>query len=225
MRSFVRPVVLVALLAGVVPAHAATSMRTAGFQLQADGLLHMPSGGDVAAVGFPLSTIVGKGPGFAITGTIGVRPTIALGARVAYFGSTGEREAWFVDPLAPAGLGPFHEERRLRVTTVHAVLQRRRAIGPRFEWALDLGAGVMSSRERLVLDSATGTKASRVGVQLDPSVSAGGSLAWLMGANTDLVGNVRWNGSFTTDGAVWSKDDSPSFTTWSLGLRYPHDTH
>lgn len=225
MRSFVRTVLVVALFALAHPTHAATSMRTAGFQLQADGLLQMPSGSNVAAVGFPLSTIVGKGPGFAITGTIGVRPSLALGARVAYFGSTGEREAWFVDPLAPAGLGPFQEERRLRVTTVHAIVQRRHAIGPRLEWALELGAGVMSSRERLVLDSATGTKASRVGVQLDPSVAVGGHLAWLATANTDLVANVRWNGSFTTDGAVWSKDDSPSFTTVSLGLRYPHDTH
>ncbi|MEY4375257.1 MAG: hypothetical protein RL760_1424, partial [Candidatus Eisenbacteria bacterium] len=145
MRSFVRPVLVVALLALALPARAATSMRTAGFQLQADGLLYMPSGSNVASVGFPLSTIVGKGPGFAVTGTIGVRPSLALGARVAYFGSTGEREAWFVDPLSPAGLGPFHEERRLRVTTVHALLQNRHALGSRVEWALELGAGVMSS--------------------------------------------------------------------------------
>ena len=225
MRSFVRPVLVVALLVSALPARAATSMRTAGFQLQADGLLSVPSASNVASVGASLSSLVGNGAGFAITGTIGVRPSLALGARVAYFGSTGEHERFLIDPLAPLGVGPFHEERRLRVTTVHAVLQHRRALGRRFEWALDLGAGVMSSRERLVLDSATGNKASLVGVQLDPSVAVGGQLAWLAGANTDLVANLRWNGSFTTDGAVWSKDDSPSFTTWSLGLRYPHDTH
>ena len=225
MRSTVRLALVLALLVLTAPVMAAPSVPTAGFQLQADGLLHVPSGGEVASTGFPLSTMIGKGPGFALTATMGLRPHLAIGARVAHFGSTGEREAWFVDPLSPYGLGPFHEERRLRVTMLHAILQHRAFYGRRFEWSLDLGGGIMMSRERLVLDSATGTKASRVGVQRDPSYTFGTGLAWWAAGNTDLVASARWNGSFTTDGAVWSKDDSPNFMTWSLGLRYPHDTH
>jgi hypothetical protein len=149
MRSTVRLTLVLALLALTAPVMAAPSVPTAGFQLQADGLLHVPSGGEVASTGFPLSTMIGKGPGFALTATMGLRPHLAIGARVAHFGSTGEREAWFVDPLSPYGLGPFHEERRLRVTMLHAILQHRAFYGRRFEWSLDLGGGIMMSRERL----------------------------------------------------------------------------
>lgn len=221
MRRFSRPVLILSLFLFAFPA-AAGSMRTAGFQVQADGLFQSPSGTLSAANAAALSDRLGSGGGFALTASLGVRPHLALGARVSYFGGDGEGPFTFSD-IATAG--PFNESRRFRGTTVHGVLQYRQAIGARLEWSLEAGAGVLSVRERLVLTSASGEKASAVGVQQDPSFMGGLSLAWLAGWNSDLVMSGRWIGTSPGDGAVWSSADSPRFTTWSLGVRYPHDTH
>ncbi len=222
MRAFPRLVVVTSLLVFALPAFAAGSMRTAGFQLQADGLVHSPSGDVRAAGDAALSDRLGGGPGFALTGTLGVRPHLAIGARVSYFGSENDGSLMFTDIVA--GVGPFAESRRFRGTAVHGVLQYRHATG-KFEWGLEAGAGVLSARERLVLTSANGEKASAVGVQQDASFMGGVSLAWLAGWNSDVVASGRLIGTSTGDGAVWSSGDSPRFTTWSLGVRYPHDTH
>ena len=221
MRRFSRPVLILSLLLFALPA-AAGSMRTAGLQVQADGLFQSPSGTLSAANAASLSDRIGSGGGFALTASLGVRPHLALGARVSYFGGDGEGPLTFSDI---ATVGPFNEARRFRGTAVHGVLQYRQAIGGKLEWSLEAGAGLLSVRERLVLTSATGEKASAVGVQQDPSFMGGLSLAWLAGWNSDLVMSGRWIGTSPGDGAVWSSSDSPSFTTWSLGVRYPHDTH
>jgi len=219
-----RSAVFVACWALLLPATAAAAtMRTAGFQFQADGLTQSPSGHVAAAGDASLADRLGGGGGFALTASLGVRPHLALAARVAYFGSDHDGSLTFNDIVA--GVGPFHEERRLRATVVHGLLQYRQAVGAQFEYVLEAGGGVVSARERLVLTSATGEKASAVGVQQDPSWLAGAALAWLAGWNADLVAGARWIGTSTRDGAVWSSGDSPSFLTWSLGVRYPHNTH
>lgn len=222
MRAFHRLAVLTSMLLCAIPASAA-SMRTAGFQLQGDGLIHSPSGNVKAAGGESLADRLGGGGGFALTATIGVRNHLALGPRVAYFGSEHEGSKSFTDIVA--GVGPFAESRRYRGTAVHGVLQYRQAVGAKIEWSIEAGAGVLSSRERLVLTSASGEKASAVGVQRDLSFIGGASVAVLAGWNSDLVLGGRWIGTSTDDGAVWSSGDSPSFLTWTLGVRYPHDTH
>jgi hypothetical protein len=147
---------------------------------------------------------------------------VAFGARVSYFGAEKDGQVTFSD-IVP-GVGPFSESRRMRETAVHGVFQYRKAAG-KFEWGLEGGAGVLTSRVRLVANSSSGEKASAVGVQQDLSFLGGASLAWLAGWNSDVVVSGRWIGTSTGDGSVWSSGDSPSFTTWSLGVRYPHDTH
>lgn len=222
MRAFHRLALVTSLIVSALPAFAAGSMRTAGFQFQADGLFASPSGNVRAAGGASLSDRIGSGAGFSLAPTIGLRPHVAFGARVSYFGAEKDGQVTFSD--ITTGVGPFNESRRYRGTSVHGVFQYRHAAG-RFEWGLEGGAGVLTSRERLVASSSSGEKASAVGVQQDLSFLGGASLAWLAGWNSDLVVSGRWIGSSTGDGSVWSSGDSPSFTTVSLGVRYPHDTH
>jgi len=228
---FLRRTLLVLTFAAAIRGAAAAASSTVGFQLQLDGLVYTPSGTVQAQNDADLSLLLPSGPGFALTASLGVMRHWVLGARVAYFGSDQDGRFQFDDqfntngqPLAE-GSGPFGLTRELHVTTAHALLEYRHPLGGKLEWSLEAGGGVAQSREKLVLTSSTGEKASAVGVQLDPSVATGGQLAWVAGWNTDVVGSVRWSKSLTGDGAVWSDGDSPSFFNWSLGLRYPHNTH
>ena len=222
---------LLVLLLAAPGSAAAASRNTVGFQLQLDGLVYTPSGKVQAQRDADLSALLPKGPGFALTASLGVFRSWVLAARVSYFGSNQDNSFRFQDqfntngqPFAD-GSGPYGLNRELHVTTGHGLLEYRHPLGGKLEWSLEAGGGVAQSRERLVLTSATGEKASAVGVQLDPSIAAGGSLAYLAGWNADVVGSVRWSKSLTGEGAVWSDGDAPSFFNWSLGLRYPHNTH
>ena len=232
MSPLWRRLLPVAVLIGfALPAVAAAQTRTPGFQLQADGVLYSPHGSVEAAGGAKLQDLVSTGPGFALTASLGLMRRWAVAARVAYFGSEKDGRFQFVDDLNTNGqlytdgVGPYDLSRRLRATAVHGLLQYRQGIAKRVELALEAGGGVVSARERLVLASATGEKASAVGVQLDPSYALGAALAVQSGWNTDVVGGARWMGSFSGDGAVWSQGDSPGYLHWTLGVRYPHDTH
>jgi len=215
----------------LLPVVAAAQSRTPGFQLQADGLLYSPHGTVSAAGDAKLSSLLSSGPGFALTGTLGLTRHWVVGARVAYYSSDKDGSFRFVDQLNTNGqpfadgAGPFGLNRRLRATAVHGLLQYRRGVGPRVELVLEAGGGVVSARERLVLTSATGEKASAVGVQLDPSWAAGAGIAVTAGWNADVVAGWRWTGSLSGDGALWTQGDSPGYMNWTLGVRYPHDTH
>ncbi len=228
MRSFRRVIFLLATLS--LPTVADAQSGAPGFQLQVDGVLASLQGTLAAANGAELSSLLSSSPGFAITASLGVRRHWTLGARVAHFGSEGDDVFQFVDEANSNGLpftdgaGPYDLNRRLRATAVHGLLQYRRALGARTEWLLEGGGGVVSARERLVLTSATGEKASAVGEQLDPSWVAGSGLGLVVGWNTQLVASARWTGTITSDGAVWTQGDSPSYLHWGLGLRYPHDS-
>lgn len=210
---------------------AAQGAKAPGFQLQLDGLVYSP-GGTVASVGgTQLSSLLPSGPGFAVTGSLGIARRWVVEARVAYFGSNQDGSFRFVDALNTNGQpfadgsGPYALSRELHVTNVHALLAYRRPLAEKFQWELELGAGLSQSREKLRLTDASGEMASAVGVQLDPSYTAGASLGWLTGWNTDLVGSVRYSLTSAGDGAVWTSGDSPAYLNWTLGLRYPHDTH
>lgn len=229
MRSILWSALALAFVLLAHPSHADT--KAPGFQLQADGLRYSPSGTLAAADGAALSDLLASGPGLAVTGTIGLRQHWCLAARASYFQSSGSGRFRFVDDVntngAPVGdgAGPFDIDRKLRVTAVMGLFQYRRALGSKLELALEGGAGVVSARERLIIVSATGEKASAVGVQMDPAWSAGLGLAWLAAANSDLVFSARWTGSFEETGALWTKGDSPGYLQTAIGLRYPHDTH
>lgn len=223
------PVLLTLLL---WPALAAAQGKKApGFQLQLDGLVYSPSGTVASLGGTQLSALLPQGPGFALTGSLGLARRWIVEARVAYFGSNQDGSFRFVDQFNTNGqpftdgAGPYALNRELHVTNVHALLAYRRPLAAKFLWELEAGGGVSQSRERLVLTNANGEKASAVGVQLDPSYTVGGSLGYTAGWNTDLVGSVRWSLTAAGDGAVWSSGDSPAYLTWTLGLRYPHETH
>jgi len=72
--------------------------------------------------------------------------------------------------------------------------------------------------------SAAPEKRSRRSLQR-ASFAAGGALGYMLGWNTDMVGSLRWSKTLTGAGAVWSEGDSPAYMSWTLGLRYPHETH
>jgi hypothetical protein len=216
-------VLAVLLWPALAGAQTSQSAKTPGFQLQLDGLVYSPSGTVASLGGTELSVLLPTGPGFAVTGSIGIARRWILAARVAYFGSNQDGSFHFADGVPPAG--PYALNRELHATNVHALLQYRRALAANFLWELELGGGVSQSREQLLLSDATGEKASAVGVQLDPSYAAGGSLGYVTPWNTDLVGSVRWSMTAAQDGAVWTSGDAPAYLNWSLGLRYPHDTH
>jgi hypothetical protein len=201
---------------------AAQGAKAPGFQLQLDGLLYSPSGTVASLGGTQLSSLLPSGPGFAVTGSLGFARRWLVEGRVAYFGSHQDDSFRFADGVPPSG--PYALNRELHVTNVHGLLAYRRPLANKFLWELELGAGVSQSREKLRLTDATGEKASAVGVQLDPSYAAGGSLGYLTRWNTDVLGSIRWSMTAAGDGAVWTSGDSPSYLNWTLGLRYPHET-
>ena len=216
--TVLRAALLLLLCPGLAPAQGA---KAPGFQLQADGLVYSPGGTVSSLGGTHLSSLLPSGPGFALTGSLGIARRWVVEARVAYFGSNQDGSFHFADGLPPSG--PYAISRELHVTNVHALLAYRRPLAAKFQLELEAGGGVSQSRERLVLTDATGEKASAVGVQLDPSYTAGASLGWLAGWNTDLMGGVRWSATAASDGAVWTSGDSPAYMNWTLGLRYPHE--
>lgn len=209
---------------------AAQGAKSPGFQLQVDGLVYAPSGTVASLGGTQLSALLPNGPGFAITGSLGIARRWVLEARVTYFGSSQDGSFHFADSVDTNGQpfgdgsGPYALNRELHVTNVQVLFAYRRPLPANFQWELEAGGGLSQARERLVLTNASGEKASAVGVQLDPSYAVGGSLGYKTGWNTDLVGSVRWSKTATGDGAVWTSGDSPAYLTWTLGLRYPHDT-
>ena len=220
------------VLMNLVPALAAAQTAKApGLQLQLDGLYYSPSGTVESLGGTQLSSLLPSGPGFALTASLGFARRWVVEGRVAYFGSNQDGSFRFVDEFNTNGQpftdgsGPYALQRELHVTNVHALIAYRHSLAAKLLWELELGGGVSQSREELRLTNATGEKASAVGSQLDPSFAAGGALGWTLGWNTDMVGSLRWSKSLTGDGAVWSDGDSPAYMNWTLGLRYPHETH
>ena len=228
-----RAIALVVLaLAVTLPVAAPADTRPPGFQLQADGLMFGPLGDVPSQNHVTLSSLFGKGGGFAITGTLGLKPHWLIGLRVASYKSTKEGDYSFDEIVAPpgqtyaAGSGPYTVRRELELLPVHLLLQYRHAIGPVLEWQAEGGAGVISTIDHMTLISraGSGNLSSIPGYQRDPSWTVGTGIAIKLPQNLDMVGSARYCGTLSSDGAVWLKNDDPSFTNWSLGLRYPHDT-
>jgi hypothetical protein len=230
-RGLFQPLTVLLLLTLCPALAAAQTAKAPGFQFQVDGLFYSPSGTVESVGGTQLSSLLPSGPGFAISASLGITPRWLVEGRVAYFGSNQDGSFRFVDDLNTNGqpftdgAGPYALNRELHVTNIHALIAYRRPMAARFLWELELGGGVSQSREELRLTNADGEKASAVGSQLDPSFAAGGALGYMLGWNTDMVGSLRWSKTLTGAGAVWSEGDSPAYMSWTLGLRYPHETH
>ncbi len=226
-------IILLAVLAVALPASVTAASRTPGFQVQADGLLFGPLGALPSQHDVKLSSLYGNGGGFSFTATLGLTPHWVAGVRVATFHSSKSGSWTFDDMVTPIGQslapgsGPYGIDRELTLLPIHALLQHRHALGARAEWLGECGAGVLSTTGHLTLDSSqgSGTLSSIAGYQKDFSWTVGTSLAWPVRGNLDLVASARYIGAVSGDGAVWVQSDDPSFTNWSLGLRYPHDTH
>lgn len=230
MRSILIRLIALALVA--LPTVAAADTHTPGFQVQADGLYSTPLGKLPSGGHATLSNLFGNGSGFALTATLGLTQHWCAGVRVATYRSTKSGTTEFIDVGTPLGLdraagtGPFELDRELKLVPVQAILQYRRAVGARAEWSADAGLGIVSSTDHLTLRSAsTGQLASIAGYQKDPAWTIATSGAWRVPGNLDLIGTVRYCATIAGDGANWASQDDPSFTNWSLGLRYPHDTH
>ncbi len=220
-------------LAVAVPAAAMADTSTPGFQLQADGLLFGPLGELPSQHSARMSDMFANGGGFAITATVGLTRRWAAGLRVASYRSTKDGQFEFLDFATPAGLslpagaGPYTIERELELLPIHALLQYRRPLAARLEWQAEGGAGLISTIDHMSLVSrdGSGTLASISGYQKDASWTVGTALALQAPGNLDVVASARYIGTFSGDGAVWMQSDDPSFTNWTLGLRYPHNTH
>jgi opacity protein-like surface antigen len=226
-------VIALLVLAVTLPVAALADSHTPGFQLQADGLLFGPTGKlSPKNNHVPLSDVYGNGGGFALTGTVGLTRHWVVGIRVASYRGTKDQRYYFNDlyPTAdlsvPAGSGPYTQEHELRLLPVHALLQYRQSITPSVEGQVEGGFGVLSTIDHVSLVSTQGhgTLSSISGYQRDPSWSLGLGLGVKIPGNMDVVGSARYCSTFSSDGAAWLKDDDPSFTNWTLGLRYPHDT-
>ncbi len=230
MRSIL--IRLIALAAIVIPTAASADTHTPGFQVQADGLFSTPMGKLPSAGHAQLADLFGNGSGFALAATLGLTPHWCVGVRAASYRSTKTGTTEFTDVGTPVGLtqaagtGPFDLDRELKLVPVLAIVQYRHAVGALAEWSLEGGGGVLSSTDHLTLHSrSTGQLASIAGYQKDPSWTVGASLAWKVPGNLDLVGSGRYCGTIAGDGANWAKSDDPSFANWTIGLRYPRNTH
>jgi hypothetical protein len=220
-------------LAALLPAAASADVHTPGFQLQADGVMFGPMGKVASQRDVAMSSLFADGGGFAVTATLGLSRRWLLGVRVASYASTKDVSYTFDEMIVPvgqagaAGSGPFPAERELRLLPVHAIVQYRRALVSRAELVADGGVGVLSTVEHMSLFSTrgSGTLSSIAAYQKDASWTLGLGLACPVPGNLDVVGSARYCGTLTTDGAVWLKNDDPGFANWTLGLRYPHNTH
>jgi opacity protein-like surface antigen len=221
------------VLAAVLPAVSSADNRTPGFQVQADGLMFGPLGNVASQHDVAMSSLFGNGGGYAITATIGLNRRWAFGMRAASYRSSKDTPYAFDEMTVPAGQtlasgsGPYTAQRELRLLPIHAILQYRRALWSHEEILFDGGLGVLSTTDHMSLFSSrgNGTLSSIAAHQKDPSWTLGLGLAWQVPANLDLVASARYCGTLSGDGAVWLKNDDPSFHNFALGLRYPHDTH
>jgi len=232
LRTFLFALALLAA-AAAMPVSASADSHTLGFQLQADGVLSTPMGQLASLGNTDLSDLYGSGNGFAITATMGMTRHWFVGLRVASFRGTKNSPVSFTDlpaqpgqALAP-GAGPFTQEHFLRLLPIHALLQYRHGLGKSVEFIADAGAGLMSSSDvmSLMSEQGHGQLASIPGYQHDPSWTAGLALGVHATKDWDVIAGGRYTSIVAGDGAVWASGDAPGFANWTLGVRYPHDTH
>lgn len=232
MRTLFLTISILAIAAAVMAPPASAARVTPGFQIEADGLLFSPMGELASQGGARSADLFANGGGMGGAATIGITPHLALGARIAGFQSEKEGVTWFDDMTSPDGVslpsgsGPYRVTRQLKMLPLVGVAQFRNGRRDGFEWGLEAGAGIMSTEEHMRLLAGKTPLSSIVGYQKDPCWSAAFSLSHpYRRINVDVIGAGRWFGVLAGTGAAWVKDDNPGFMTWSLGLRYPHDTH
>ncbi len=197
-----------------------------GAQLEFTGLFGVPSGSYASADGASLSDYFAAGPGFGVTGSLGVTRRFHFGVRYGVFRGSKDSEATFTD-LAPAGAslpgsGPFEAHRTLTTSEFSGVLQYRRAIRPSVQWYGEAGFGLLTFVEHVRLsENGTGLLAL-AGYQQDPMWTVGAGVSTRVRKNLDLVAGARWLQAMSSDGDVFASGDDPRFLEATLGLRYPN---
>ena len=223
MRSIRCLVCLLALVA--FPALASAADRN-GAQLELAGLFGVPSGSYSSAGGASLSDYFASGPGFSVTGTLGITRRFHAGIRYGVFRGSKDAAATFTD-LAPAGSGvtgsgPFEARRTLTTSEFSGVLQYRRAIRPSAQWYLEAGTGLLTFVEHVRISDHGAGLFAIAGYQQDPMWTAGAGFSRRVHKNVDLVIGGRWLQAFSSDGDVFASGDDPGFLEASVGLRYPN---
>lgn len=197
-----------------------------GAQLELSGVFGVPSGSYASAGGASLSDYFSAGPGFGVTGTLGVTRRFHVGVRYGVFRGSKDADATLTD-LAPAGAslpgsGPFQAHRTLTTSEFTFLLQYRRAIRPTAQWYLDGGAGLLTFVEHVRLSQAGEGLLTLAGYQQDPMWTVGAGFSARLRKNVDLVAGGRWSQAFSSDGDVFASGDDPGFFQATLGLRYPN---
>ncbi|MFN8589458.1 MAG: hypothetical protein U0704_16825 [Candidatus Eisenbacteria bacterium] len=223
MRSFRFVSLFVALVA--FPACAAAADRN-GAQVEVAGQFGVPSGSYASADGAPLSDYFSSGPGFAVTGTLGLTRRFHLGVRYGVIRGSKDATASFAD-LAPEGsglpgTGPFDVRRRLTTSEFGGLLQYRRTFKAGSQWYLEAGGGVLTFVEHVRVQQGGGELLDISGYQQDPMWTAGAGLSFRLRKNVDLTCGGRWLQAVSSDGDIWTSGDDPGFFEASLGLRYPN---
>ena len=230
MRTRFAALALIASLAATVAQAAAA--RT-GFQLQVDGALANPTGALGSADGNNISNLLGRGGGFALTGSVGLRRHWFAALRTGWFRCSDKETALQFTDTRPLpgqtrawGTGPFEQKRGLEAVPVLALLQLRMGgAGRRPGFWFEAGGGMLSTNEKMKLLDTYGEMLEITGYQRDPAWTLGGGLSGPIPGNCELVGGVHWDGAFAGDGANWQSGDKPRFVNATVGVRYPRVTH
>lgn len=226
MRSFVRLSLLSLLAAFVAIPSLASAADKNGGQIEFSGVFGMPTG-SYASSGASLSDVYSGGPGFGILGTLGVTRRFHVGLRYGTFSGSKDDSFTFGDLTLPGGSVPpgsglFDMKRTLTTSEFSGVLQYRRAAGPKAQYFVEAGTGLMTWRDRAKLTASGADVLTLTGYQQNLMWSAGGGLSFRVARNFDLVCTGRWLQAMTDDGDVWASGDDPGFVQASLGLRYPN---
>ena len=210
------------------PARAAVGV----FQLEAAFAGAMPTGS--YADGTQASDQFETGPGFMVTGSLGLTRTLFLAARSGYHRNTDEEHV-IVDDGTVAGtrLGPNRSEavifeafveRKLATVPTHVLLQYRRPFG-RLSLYGEGGIGLAAHTLDLTitLPGPGGLVIEDHGRQTSFSWTLGAGFAVGLGRHLDVVTGFDYQHAQTSSGELWSDGDDPTFLTATIGLRYPRN--
>lgn len=224
MRTFHRLSLFLAM--AMLPAVASAADRN-GIQLQVAGLFGSPSGTYASAGDAPLSEFFAAGPGFGVTGTLGVTRMFHAGVRYGVVRSAKESSYTFDDLTLPGGAtppgsGPFGARRTLTVSEFAGILEYRRPLRQGAHLFLEAGGGLLTFSERVKVTEGGTDILTIGGYQQEPMWTMGAGASIRVAKNFDLVMSGRWNQAMTGDGDIWSSGDDPAFAVASIGLRYPN---
>jgi hypothetical protein len=215
----------VALLATSPAASAAT---LPGFQLQGDVLGVLPSGSYSGST--QASDVFDAGPGFAFTGSIGIRRNLFFAVRSGMMRNKGVQAVSGTPVAQPGPPGSTRAEavifeavfhRKLTTVPTSFLLQSRHPLRPGVAVYGEGGLGLMSFVEDVRRETTQGSITETSGRQTSFAYLLGVGVSVGLGHVLELVAGGDFQQSRTSSGDVWNDGDNPQFLTGSIGLRYP----